>query len=207
MLNKKIILIISILLISIIGFFIGYSILQNNYRSGKVEIIINTVPKDAKITVGDQIFGNGVNYIESGEYQIKIEKNGFNTAELTKYIYKNNDEINISLIAESDQAKQWAEKNKKLYSELANLIEEQAAKDGTYFKTINPIVTKLPITNYLYSIGYKLNESDKKGEDIIITINTNEQYRQSAILKLKSLGYNLADYKYDFINFNNPFKI
>src|SRR5574344_663747 len=109
MLNKKLITIIFITLISIIG-IIGYSVLQNNYRSGKIEIEINTVPKDAKITIGEQIYNNGINYIKSGEYKIKIEKDGFETIELNQYIYKNGDQLNIPLIAVSDQAKQWTEK-------------------------------------------------------------------------------------------------
>lgn len=206
MLNKKIILIFSIILISILS-IIGYNVLQNNYRADKVEIIINTVPKDAKITIGEQKFSNGTNYIKPGEYNIKIEKDGFKTIELSQYIYKNGYELNYSLIAESEQAKQWAEKNKNLYSKMSTIISQEASKNGEYFNKINPITTKIPYTNYLFSIGYRLDKTDKKGEKIIITIDSSEHYRQSAILKFKSFDSNLADYDYEFINFNNPFKI
>lgn len=206
MLNKKLIIIISAILIIMIG-LIGYNVLQNNYKAGKVEITINTVPKDAKVTIGEQTFGNGINYIKSGEYSIKIEKDGFKTVELNQYIYKNGYELNISLVAESDQAKQWAEKNKDSYSKMSGIIAQEASKNGEYFKRINPITTKIPYTNYLFSIGYKLDKTDKKGEKIIITINSSEQYRQSALLKLRSFDNNLADYDYEFINHKNPFKI
>ena len=206
MLNKKLILIISVILISIIS-VVSYNILQNNYRQGKIEITINTVPKDAKVIINDNSYNNGKNYLAAGEYNISVEKDGFKTVSFSQNIINNGDEINIALDAESASAKAWAIKNTQLYADFTNIVSEKANKDGDNFKTINPIVTKLPYTNYLYSIGYKLDETDKNGEKIIITINSSEQYRQSAILQIKSWGYNLADYNYEFINFNNPFKI
>lgn len=206
MLNKKLIIISSTVLILIVGLII-YSILQSNYKIGKIEIIINTVPKNAKITIGEQRFSNGINYIKSGEYKIKIEKDGFKTVELNQYIFRNGYELNIALIAESDQAKQWANNNKYLYSQMSSIIAEESHKNGEYFNQINPITEKIPYTNYLFSIGYKLDKADKKGEEIIITINSSEQYRQAAIQKFKTFDANLADYNYEYINFRNPFKI
>lgn len=206
MLNKKLLLIISAILITIIG-AVSYNILQNNYRQGKIEITINTVPKDAKVIINSNSYNNGKNYLVAGEYNISVEKDGFKTVNFSQNIINNGDEINIALDAESTSAKEWATKNAQLYADFTNIVSEKANKDGDNFKTINPIVAKLPYINYLYSIGYKLDETDKTGEKIIITINSSEQYRQSAILQIKSWGYNLADYNYEFINFNNPFKI
>lgn len=205
--TNKIIRIIILLLAIIIVSIISYSIYQINYRAGKIEVTINTVPKDAKVIINNQNYYDGENYIVAGEYNIVVKKDGFKTVELSQNIINNGDEINIALDAESDSAKAWATKNKQLYADFTNIVSEKANKDGVTFKAINPIVNKLPYINYLYSIGYKLDSVDKTGKSIIITVNSSEQYRQAAILQIKSWGYNLADYNYEFINFNNPFTI
>lgn len=205
--NKKIIRLIIALFLVVIVAIVLYSINQYNYQAGKIEIIINTVPKDAKVIIDGKNYSDGKNYIVTGEYKISVQKDGFKTVEYTQNIFKPGDEINIALTPESDSAKQWAKENKKLYSIFSNIVSLKAQKDGEAFRLINPIVNKLPDTNYLYSIGYKLDNNDKAGNTIIITIDSSQQYRQSAISKIESLGYNLADYNYEFINFNNPFKL
>jgi len=205
--NNKFVRLFIIVFVIILVFIVTYSIYQMSYRAGKIQIVINTVPTDAKITLNDDEYKNGENYIVAGEYKIIVQKDGFKTIEISQDIIKPGDEVDIALEAESDSAKDWASKNPQAYSNFANIVDKKTNKDGAAFRTLNPIVNKLPYTNYLFSIGYKLDSSDKTDNSIIITINASEQYRQAAILQVKQWGYNLADYNYEFINFDNPFKI
>ena len=57
--NKIFKIIIILLLIFSIAFVIPYFIYQINYRNGKLEININTVPKDASVIINDVSYKNG----------------------------------------------------------------------------------------------------------------------------------------------------
>lgn len=198
-----IVILFFIIVISVISF----TIYQKVDQTGKIQISINLVPKDSKITIGNNQYTNGLNYIVPGEYKITAQKDGFETKNIVKKLVNNNDKINISLLAQSDEAKKWALINKAQYSNFENMVAKDTQEKGITFQQINPITKNLPFKNYLFSIGYKTDSSDKTGNSIIITINTSPQYRQSAISQIERWGYNLADYNYEFNGFNNPFKI
>ena len=186
---------------------ISYFIYQKIDQSGKIQITINLVPKDSKVIVGNQEYKNGLNYIKSGEYKITVKKDGFITKTLTQNLLTETDEINVSLVAQSDEAKKWASNNKSVYSEFESLVDKNTQQKGVNFLANNPITKYLPFKNYLYSIGSKLDSSDKTGNSIIITINSSEQYRQSAISQIERWGFNIADFNIEFNDFTNPFKI
>jgi len=198
-----IIILFFIIVISVISF----TIYQKVDQTGKIQISINLVPKDSKITIGNNQYTNGLNYIAPGEYKITVQKDGFETKKVVKKLIKDNDKVNISLIAQSEEAKKWAVINKAQYSDFENMVAKDTQEKGITFQQINPITKNLPFKNYLFSIGYKNDSSDKTGNSIIITISTSPQYRQSAISQIERWGYNLADYNYEFSGFNNPFKI
>lgn len=198
-----IVILFFIIVISVISF----TIYQKVDQTGKIQISINLVPKDSKITIGNNQYTNGLNYIAPGEYKITVQKDGFETKEVVKKLVNDNDKVNISLLAQSDEAKKWALINKAQYSNFENMVAKDTQEKGITFQQINPITKNLPFKNYLFSIGYKNDSSDVTGNSIIITISTSPQYRQSAISQIERWGYNLADYNYEFSGFNNPFKI
>jgi len=198
-----IIILFFIIVISVILFATYQKVDQN----GKIQILINLVPKDSKITIGSKQYTNGLNYITPGEYKITVQKDGFETKEITKELIKDSDKVNISLFAQSDEAKKWVLINKAQYSNFENMVAKDTQEKGVTFQQINPITKNLPFKNYLFSIGYKTDSSDKTGNSIIITISSSPQYRQTAISQIERWGYNLADYNYEFSGFNNPFKI
>lgn len=198
---------IAILFILLVISLFGYYFYQMNYRHDKIQVTISLVPQDSKITLNNKPYSNGVNYILPGEYNAIISKDGFGTIKTSYNLTDANESIIIGLVAESDEAKQWAVKNYKLYNDLENKMDDKLKVDGEQFMADHPITSSLPIKNYLYSIGYMIDSNDSTGKSIIITVDSSQQYRQSAILQIKNLGYNLADYNYNFANFNNPFKL
>jgi len=186
---------------------ITYYIYQTIDRSNKLQITINLVPSDSRITLNNKPYSNGINYVLPKEYKVIVEKSGFKTVATTVNIDANGDQINISLAAQSDEAKKWAANNTNMYKTFENIVNQEANKNGEELSAKNPIIKKLPFKNYLYSIGYKLDSSDKTGNSIIITINSSEQYRQSAISQIERWGFNIADFNIEFNDFTNPFKI
>ncbi len=73
----------------------------------------------------------------------------------------------------------------------------------TSFIDDNPITTRLPYIDPYYTIAYKT--VGETSNDIVITIRTpSPRYRYVAIEKLKAWGYDVTDYKIEFIDFKNP---
>lgn len=70
-----------------------------------------------------------------------------------------------------------------------------------------PIIKNLPYDNFLYEIGYHLDNSDKSGKSIVLTITAiNAMERRQAIQEIKTLGYNPINYKIEFIDFESEIK-
>jgi len=70
-----------------------------------------------------------------------------------------------------------------------------------------PIIKDLPYNNFLYEIGYRLDDSDKNGKSIKLTITAiNAMERRQALKEIKALGYNPIDYKIEFLDFESEIK-
>lgn len=66
-----------------------------------------------------------------------------------------------------------------------------------------PIISKLPIKNSLFTIGYIVDEE----ENLTVNITANETYIDTAINKLKKLDPELSKYNITIKQFNNPFAV
>ena len=66
-----------------------------------------------------------------------------------------------------------------------------------------PVITKLPIKNSLFTIGYIVDEQ----ENLTINITASETYIDMAINKLKKLDSELSKYNIKIKDFDNPFDI
>lgn len=185
---------------------VGYFIYTSVSRSGKIPVVVNAVPGDAKVTMNDVTVGTGTIYLKPGEYVIKATKEGF--ADYTKEmrIDQPDQAINVPLLAQSEEAKKWAEENESQYLSLEAKAGEEAQKQGEAFRAKNPIVNLLPFENLLYTIGYRADPADPSGNSIIIEIDATEGYRQQAIYQIYQWGYDPTDFKINFRGYENPFK-
>lgn len=70
-----------------------------------------------------------------------------------------------------------------------------------------PIIKTLPTNAYIYKLGYKIDQSDKSGHSIKLTIIADTPSgRIAALREISALGYNPTDYKIEFINFESDVK-
>lgn len=68
----------------------------------------------------------------------------------------------------------------------------------------NPITKTLPTDAYIYKLGYRIDQSDKSGQSIKLTIKSDTASgRIAALREIKALGYDPTDYKIEFLNFEN----
>lgn len=168
-------------------------------------VTISKVPSDAKLYVnGKEVSGERTN-LANGTYVVTAKKDGFSDFTTTAVIDDDSKYIVVALAPESEDAKKWAEQNQNLYLEQESKAGKQAAEAGGAFAAKNPIVGVLPINNYTYNVGYKLDQRDTSGKSIIITVDAYEGYRNAAIRSISELGFDPGDYNIEFDNYTNPF--
>lgn len=172
-------------------------------RYGKIPVVVSVVPSNASVTFSGKGSGNGTHYMPAGTYDVSVSKDGFKT-QTQKVIITEGKEQNIvaiSLIAESDEAKNWADNHQDDYQKNEIYGSLQANSDGKYFTNKNPITTKLPFNDPYFTIGYIANTD----QSITLTVITpSPRYRFYAIEQIRKLGYDPTDFRIVFKDFHNP---
>lgn len=185
---------------------LGYGIYIAISRSGKEAVTVYLVPSDATLTANGERISAGTAYLKPGNYTVKASKDGFREYSTQVTINApNQTEIDIALGPVSEEAKKWVAEHQDLYLAYEGRVGGRANKRGEAFSEKNPITSRLPVTNLLYSIGYRSDTSDPSGNSIIIEIDTTRGYRRAALEKIREIGYDPTDYKINFTNYENPF--
>ncbi len=188
----------AILIMTLFGFMLFRSTNDSNM------VTIYKVPKDAKLYIEDrELKGDKVN-LDNGIYEVTLAKDGFKTEESAVIIDDYTKYIAISLQPESKEAIRWYNKNQDAYLDLERFVYDQDNRDNK--PESDPIIPYLPIKNYTYNIGYTMDESDKSGRSVILTVDTSTGYRNAAIRSIYELDLDPADYNIKFENYKNPFK-
>lgn len=172
-------------------------------RIGKIPLTVRVVPSSVRVTLGDQLIGNGTTWVKAGTYTVRIEKEGFKTQskEFVVTTQKKQNVIAIALVAESDDAKKWAREHDREYLAVQEYGAIEANTYGTYIATKHPITKVLPFNDPYYQITYTLQRDD----DIALTIATpSPRYRYYAVEKLRNLGFDPTNYRITFKDFQNP---
>lgn len=175
-------------------------------RYGKIPVVVSVVPSNASVTFSGKDSSNGTHYLQAGTYDVSVHQDGFKT-QTQKVIITEGKEQNVvavSLIAESDEAKKWANSHQDDYQKNEIYGSIQANSDGKYFTNKNPITTKLPYNDPYFTIGYIANSD----QSITLTIITpSPRYRFYAIEQIRKLGYDPTDFKIVFKDFHNPLEM
>lgn len=203
--RNQLLLVVAIVGIGFIGIVV-YSIYTTISRTGKESVKVYIVPEDAQVTANGQKINSGTAYLEAGKYTIEGKKDGFeNYKEEVTIGSPNNEIIDVALPAVSDSAKEWAKKNQKLYLEREGRGGERARERGDEFHKLNPITTKLPVSNVLYTISYTMDPTDFSGNSIILQVTAPAGYREGVLNKIRDLGYDPTNFKINFKVYENPF--
>lgn len=196
-----------ILMIGAAVLFVGIviAIIATQVWQASSPVTIDKLPTDAKVFINDREVSGSRTNLANGRYTVRAEKSGFATSEQTVLITDTSKSIVVSLSPESDEAKKWAEANSNAYLEQEARTQKQIGEAGAKNVEQNPIIEKLPINNYTYIVGYKLDPKDTSGKSIIVTVDADEGYRNAAVQAIRDLGFDPGDYRIEFSNFVNPF--
>ncbi len=168
-------------------------------------IIISKVPSDLKLYIDDKEVSGDRTSLSSGTYNIRGVKSGFADYSGQAVIDDNSKLITVALVAESDEAKAWAEKNADLYLDQESQTGQSIGESGEQIVNKNPIIAQLPTSNGIYTVGYKINSADKSGQSVIITVNSSTGNYNAAIGSIYKLGYDPGDLDVQINDYSNPF--
>lgn len=175
-------------------------------RPNTQPVAVSVVPSDAKITANGTEIKNGTAYLKPGVYSIEVSRSGFKSEKTAILIGDpNTASIDVALTPVSDSAIEWKKSHESLYYDYEGRAGEQAAQEGIAFTALNPITSKLPFENLLYTIGYRADPSDDSGNSIIIEIDASRGYRNAAINEIRNLGYDPTTFKINFRDYESPF--
>lgn len=175
-------------------------------RINKVAIDIDIAPTDAIVRIDGKKVSRGTVYLDPGVYQIEASREGFR--EISDKLRTNSmSSYGIMLEPESEEAKQWVDDNPKDYEQARILSQEALRESGEVFAEKNPITRHLPYRTFQYVIGYQRDPSDPSNNSIIITIDAGEGYRQSALYRIRQLGFDPTDLNINFRDYENPFPL
>jgi hypothetical protein len=196
-----------VVIVLIVVALLGYWIFNAVTRSGKIAVIVTSVPGDAVITANDTRILPGTVYLKPGNYTFKASKTGFESYSSEKVIEQgsNTPTVSISMAPISDDAKKWASENQQAYFDLEGEAGTQADRDGDAFRAKNPIVELLPTSTLIYTIGYRNDNSDPSGNSIILTVDAAPGFRNGAVQAIKDMGYDPSKFKIEFKDYTNPF--
>lgn len=194
----------ALLLVTLI---VVYLFFTHIHRLDKKAVYIDTFPSNAKITIDGNAVNRGKVYLKSGAYEIKASSKGFKDFSNTLWVNSSTDRYSILLESDSEEGKKWYTEHQSEYLRIRQQNERYIEEKGKYFHQLNPIASKLPYRTFMYTIGYRADQSDPTGNSIIIEIDAPEEYRQSAIYRIRQLGYDPTDFTINFRDYENPFPL
>ena len=171
-------------------------------KLGKVEVYVGYATFVANITLdGKAIKNNEKTYLESGEYELSVSYEGFSSIEETVVVDKETTALYGNITAQTEAAKKIANEHLNDYAVVEGYASAELQKQGMAMEKEWPIITKLPISNSLYKIGYVTENNEIK-----LTVNTSLAYVDVAVDKLKNAASGvdtLAKYSIEFSGFSN----
>ena len=171
--KKYIILALSILcaamLLLIISTVIG--------RAGKTAVSFVVSPDETQIEFNNQKnTGSRTIYLKPGTYSFKAARNGFKENTIQTTVRDKPVRVVFALTPTGKVSKSEKSTNAP---KIDKITTEALEKEQTKLAEANPVIKKLPIKNFIYSIGYRADSSKENG--IIVEIDAPKGYKNAAI--------------------------
>lgn len=185
--NRKTLSLITATLLVV--FVSPYFIAKYIYQMNKTQVNISLNQATANVTMNGQAVKPGTIYLIPGKYVVSATLSGYGEYRKVYEIDSANNDISIDLSKISTQT----------------IDEVLAGPDGYKIVTDKyPIIKRLPYYNALLQIDYS---DDSNLDSLTIVVEAPEGYRSAIVSKIKSWGFNPADYNITFKDYRNPFAL
>jgi|GEM_PF-1197864 hypothetical protein len=202
--KRKIIIILTVLILSIISWQI-YNLINNR---DKIDVKVVIAPADATITINNQSYRQkNIKLHANQTYQVKITRDGFKESHFTlKTVPKTQFAIDNTIYSRleplTEQAKKLKEQRIQDYQQVEGLLEADVSQQVDARAKNFPIIKHLPLVEYNYHIGYY-----QEGEELIISIYSDYHNFIHALNHLQLLDKDLSNYRIEFYDRQTKQKI
>lgn len=170
-------------------------------RVGKTAVSFVVSPDETQIEFNNQkITGSRTVYLKPGEYSFKATRDGFRENTIQTTVKDKPVRVVFTLIPTGNVSKSEKSTNA---SKIDKITTEALEKEQTKLAEANPIIKKLPIKNFIYSIGYRADSS--KENSIIVEIDAPKGYKNAAVNEIKRAGFDPSKLNINFRDYANPF--
>ena len=202
--KRKIIIILTVLILSIISWQI-YNLINNR---DKIDVKVVIAPADATITINNQSYRQkNIKLPANQTYQVKITRDGFKESHFTlKTVPKTQFAIDNIIYSRleplTEQAKKLKEQRIQDYQQVEGLLEADVSQQVDARTKKFPIIKHLPLVEHNYHIGYY-----QEGEELIISIYSDYHNFIHALNHLQLLDKDLSNYRIEFYDRQTKQKI
>lgn len=202
--KRKIIIILTVLILSIISWQI-YNLINNR---DKIDVKVVIAPADATITINNQSYRQkNIKLPANQTYQVKITRDGFKESHFTlKTVPKTQFAIDNIIYSRleplTEQAKKLKEQRIQDYQQVEGLLEADISQQVDARVKKFPIIKHLPLVEHNYHIGYY-----QEGEGLIISIYSDYHNFIHALNHLQLLDKDLSNYRIEFYDRQTKQKI
>lgn len=202
--KRKIIIILTVLILSIISWQI-YNLINNR---DKIDVKVVIAPADATITINNQSYRQkNIKLPANQTYQVKITRDGFKESHFTlKTVPKTQFAIDNTIYSRleplTEQAKKLKEQRIQDYQQVEGLLEADISQQVDARVKKFPIIKHLPLVEHNYHIGYS-----QEGEELIISIYSDYHNFIHALNHLQLLDKDLSNYRIEFYDRQTKQKI
>ena len=202
--KRKIIIILTVLILIIIGWQI-YNLINNR---DKIDVKVVIAPADATITINNHSYRQkNIKLPANQTYQVKITRDGFKESHFTlKTVPKTQFAIDNIIYSRleplTEQAKKLKEQRIQDYQQVEGLLEADISQQVDARVKKFPIIKHLPLVEHNYHIGYY-----QEGEELIISIYSDYHNFIHALNHLQLLDKDLSNYRIEFYDRQTKQKI
>ena len=170
-------------------------------RAGKTAVSFVVSPDETQIEFNNQkITGSRTVHLKPGEYSFKATRDGFRENTIQTTIKDKPIRVVFTLTPTGKVSKLEKSTNAP---KIDKITTEALEKEQTKLAEANPVIKKLPIKNFIYSIGYRADSSKENG--IIVEIDAPKGYKNAAINEIRKAGFDPSKLNINFRDYANPF--
>lgn len=195
---------VALVVLALVGLLL-FAVFSALNARGKVAVVFKTAPRQVIIKMNGIVVDKNTRVLP-GDYSVTVEKEGFATYSQKLTVGKSGGtlELPVALTPITNDARDIAKNEQKVYGELEALGGERAQQEGTNFLKENPLVRYIPYKTGYYAIDYGRDNAN----NVVIQITASSPLgRRVALEKIRGWGYDPTDLRIQFLGFTNTLAI
>ena len=198
--KKPRVIVASIVVFALLTIWIVIYLIGDSKKTANIDILI--APRSASLTIGGNRFStDGIKKIVPGEYDVVVQKRGFETYE-DKIIAIEGETIKLSVaLIQADGSTSWYDNHPEDNMLFTAVSDRNAEIAMSEFRERHPITTILPISfanyynNFSEYVEFRI-DFGMEGESLVLIVNdTTGGNRERALDLIRNRGFDPEEYE------------